>query len=75
MSKQAAKPRLLTRREAAEYLGLKPRTLADWAMSGRYGLPFVKVGRRVMYRPEDIDRFLASRTITRASQIKEAATV
>lgn len=50
---------LLTRKEAADYLGVKAQTLACWACVGRYRLPFVKVGRLVKYRQADLDRFIA----------------
>ncbi len=55
---------LLTRRQAAEYLGITPRTLAVWACVKRYPLPYVKVGRLVKYRRADLDAFIAHRTIT-----------
>ena len=51
---------LLTRKEAAEYLGVKEQTLACWACAGRYQLPFVKVGRLVKYRLDDLNRFIAN---------------
>ena len=49
--------------EAAEYLGLKPQTLACWASTRRYPLAFVKVGSRVMYDLVELDRWLTSRTV------------
>lgn len=55
--------KLLTRVQAAEYLGIKPQTLAAWTSLNRYDLPFVKVGRLVRYRRSDLDRWLASRTV------------
>jgi excisionase family DNA binding protein len=54
---------LLTRKEAAEYLGIKPHTLDVWACTRRYNLRFIKVGRLAKYRKEDLDEFLARRTI------------
>jgi len=54
-------PELLTRDEAARYLGLKPQTLAVWASTGRYELPFIRAGRYVRYRKQDLDRWLDSR--------------
>jgi excisionase family DNA binding protein len=60
----APQARLLTRNEAAAYLGVKPQTLAVWATTGRYKLPFVKVGRTVKYRVTDLDAFLEGRTVT-----------
>jgi excisionase family DNA binding protein len=58
-------PQLLTRGQAAEYLGVRPQTLSIWAMSGRYGLPFIKVGRLAKYRRADLDKFLERRTVGR----------
>jgi excisionase family DNA binding protein len=52
---------LLTDEQAAALLGVKPQTLAAWRMSGRYGLPFLKIGRLVRYRRGDLERWLESR--------------
>ncbi len=38
---------LLTRVEAAEYLRIKPQTLAAWATNRHYFLPTIHVGRTV----------------------------
>ena len=54
---------LLTRNEAAEYLGVKPQTMAVWALTGKYGLPMVKVGRAVRYRKSDLEAFIKRRTV------------
>ena len=53
---------LLSRRQAAEYLGVKENTLAIWACNKRYNLPVVKVGRLCKYRVSDLDNFLNERT-------------
>lgn len=58
-----------TRKEAAEYIGVKAQTLGLWAISGKYGLPFVKVGRKVYYRRDDLDAWLRSRTVTHTGQL------
>jgi len=55
--------RLLTRKEAAELLRVKPQTLATWHCAGRYSLPVVKVGRSVRYRLADLEHWLAKRTV------------
>lgn len=55
---------LYTRQEAAKYLGVAVQTLAVWAVSGRYGLRFFKVGRNVRYRKADLDSWLESRAMT-----------
>jgi hypothetical protein len=33
-------------------------------MTGRYGLPFIRVGRSIRYRKTDIDAWIASRVVT-----------
>jgi excisionase family DNA binding protein len=53
---------LLTRDEAAAYLGVSPATLATWASTKRYPLPFVKIGRAVKYRVAALDKFIEART-------------
>ena len=54
---------LLDVRNAAAALDVKPQTLAVWRASGRYPLPFIKVGRSVRYRAADLQKFLESRTV------------
>ena len=45
-----AHDRLINDAEAAEYLDTTTSTLAVWRCTGRYDLPYVKVGRNVRYR-------------------------
>jgi excisionase family DNA binding protein len=54
---------LLTRQQAASFLGIKPDTLAVWHSTKRYAIPIVKVGRSVRYRLSDLEAFLERRTI------------
>jgi excisionase family DNA binding protein len=56
---------LMTREQAAKYLGLAPQTLAVWAMQKhrmRHQLPFIKVGRLIRYRKVDLDEFIRLHT-------------
>jgi len=62
---------LLTRRQAAEYLGVSPQTLAVWACTGRYNLPLVRVGRLAKYRRCDLDSWIARRTRASGGQEEE----
>ena len=55
---------LLDEKAAADLLQLAPGTLSVWRSTGRYAIPFVKVGRRVRYRRADLEAWLASRTRT-----------
>ena len=53
---------LVGEKEAAEILGVTPGTLQVWRSTGRYAIPFIKVGRLVKYRTDVLDRWLESRT-------------
>jgi hypothetical protein len=53
---------LLDEKAAADFLDLKPGTLSVWRSTGRYQIPFVKVGHRVRYRRADLVAWLESRT-------------
>lgn len=59
----SSRSELLSRREAAEYLGVTPETLAVWHCTKRYPLPVVKIGRLAKYRKSDLDAFIESRVI------------
>jgi len=59
---------MLNTRQAAEYLGLSPTTLNTWRSTGRYPLSYSKIGSRVMYRREELDRFVQSRTCEHTGQ-------
>lgn len=50
---------LLTPVEVCDLLKVKPRTLEDWRLR-RTGpcLPFVRIGRAVRYRREDVQRLV-----------------
>jgi Helix-turn-helix domain len=49
---------LLTPYEAAEALHSTVGTLAVWRCTRRYALRFTKIGRKIFYRPEDIEKFV-----------------
>ena len=46
---------------AARYVGLSESTLAKLRLNGN-GPTYCKLGRRVVYRPTDLDQWLQSRT-------------
>lgn len=52
---------LLDEQAAAKVLGLSPGTLSVWRSTGRYALPFLKVGRNVRYRRRDLQSWLQAR--------------
>jgi predicted DNA-binding transcriptional regulator AlpA len=59
-------PITLTAREAATILGLAASTLAKLRLSGN-GPLYCKLGRRVVYRREDLDAWLESRVARHTS--------
>ena len=63
---------LLTRKEAADFLGCKEITLATWKSTNRYNLPVVKVGRLVKYRYSDLLKFIDRRTVNRLDEMNDS---
>ena len=53
----------LTRREAADYMGVHPRTLANWAAAGRGPRYSKPSGSSCMYRLDDLDAYLQSHMV------------
>lgn len=60
--------KLLTRLEAAKYLGITEQTLAVWACTKRYDLAYVKVGRLVKYRLADLEAFIERHTVMQQNE-------
>lgn len=52
---------MLRTKQAAEYLDLRPVTLEAWRVRGG-GPVFIKLGKAVRYRREDLDAYIESRT-------------
>ncbi|PWB40708.1 MAG: DNA-binding protein [Rhodocyclales bacterium] len=55
----------LTRKQAAEYLGLKESTLCFDASTHRLAIPYYKIGARVFYRRSELDTWIAERRIAK----------
>lgn len=51
---------LMTPVEAAQYLGIEASTLQVWRSTNRKVLSYVKVGRSVRYRREDLEKFITA---------------
>jgi hypothetical protein len=56
---------LLSRREAAAYLGVAEQTLAVWKSTRRYDVTVVQVGRLAKYDRPELHTWLVSRTTGR----------
>jgi predicted DNA-binding transcriptional regulator AlpA len=53
-------PKVLTAKIAAHFVGLSESTLAKLRLNGN-GPVYCKLGRRVVYRPADLEQWLQSR--------------
>lgn len=60
-------PLVLDARATAKRLGLSTSTLAKMRLSGD-GPAYVKLGRRVVYRPEDLDAWIAANRFRSTSE-------
>lgn len=45
-------------------MGISPKTLPQWRIEGR-SPPWVKLGKKIVYRRMDIERFLSDRVRVR----------
>lgn len=59
-----SKRELVDEKKAAHHLSIAPGTLSVWRSTGRYKIPFIKVGHLVRYRISDLDAWLESRVRT-----------
>ncbi len=59
---------LLTQKQVEQYLQLKASTLEQWRLAGK-GPKFIRLGRSIRYRIEDIEDFVE--TLTRYNSTSE----
>lgn len=57
-------PKLLDSATTAKILDVEEGTLSVWRSTGRYNLPYIKIGRKVRYREEDVLDFIESQIRT-----------
>jgi predicted site-specific integrase-resolvase len=60
-----------TTEESARFLRIQKQTLEAWRLRGT-GPAFLKLGRRVLYRREALERFMAERERRSTSDIQAA---
>ncbi len=58
MTEQNQMQTVFTVPEAAAYLGLAVSTLNKWRCYGNHGPAFMKLGKAVRYRRDDLDTFM-----------------
>ncbi len=49
---------MLDTKSAAAYLNVSPGTLTNWRSSRMRRVPYVKIGRRVLYKKSDLDQYI-----------------
>ena len=54
-------PNLISIQQAAEYLGITVGTIYQWR--SQHKVPYIKVGRRVKFKKEQLDQWLTERTV------------
>jgi len=59
-------PQLLTETQTAELLGISKRTLQTWRVRDG-SIPFIRIGRCVRYRTEDLNSWIDSNRATSTS--------
>jgi hypothetical protein len=59
----APRSNLMTEAEVSRFLGLRPNTLAHWRLTKLQPLPFIRIGRTIRYRLEEVERFLQQRQV------------
>jgi excisionase family DNA binding protein len=52
---------LLSREQAAKRLGISARNLSYLRDAGK--LPFIQIGRRILFSPLDLDQFIEARKV------------
>ncbi|WP_293873307.1 helix-turn-helix transcriptional regulator [Sphingomonas sp. UBA978] len=59
--------KLLTTKEAAPLVGVRPKTLENWRVLGR-GPQHIRAGRNIAYDVSDIEAWKAGRRVSSTSQ-------
>jgi predicted DNA-binding transcriptional regulator AlpA len=67
MSAQSNAPKLLNTPELADMLTNKSNTIEGWRIKG-IGPKYIKIGRLVRYRPEDVEEWLEAQSRNSTSQ-------
>jgi hypothetical protein len=63
---------LVTAAETSNQITAPEATLQYWRTTGAQNLPFIKIGRRVMYRQTDIDQWLDQHTYRHTGEYNKA---
>ena len=65
-------PNLLTAEEAAKLLRVEPQTLAVWRCLKTVDIPFIRAGRKILYKELDILKFVEAGGHPRKTKVAAA---
>lgn len=57
---ESAENKLFCTKEAAREIHVEPQTMAQWRHNKKVNIPFVRIGRKVMYRKSDLEAFISA---------------
>lgn len=69
---QTTKEQLLTSNQAAAFLGVSNSFLPKDRVSGKTGIPFIKIGSAVRYCRSDLEKFIEANTFQTTSEADAA---
>jgi predicted DNA-binding transcriptional regulator AlpA len=61
--KPLANSRFLDTRQAADFLGVSVSTLGLWRWNGAQLIPYLRLGHKIAYRREDLEKWLETRLV------------
>ncbi len=61
--------RLIDARELASQLGVSVRTIRSWQARGL--IPYIRVGRRILFNPDEVEAALKERVVSRVGYFNE----
>lgn len=56
--------KLLSSKQAAEFIGVTEHSLRRWRVTGEVKIPFIRFGRNVRYSVKHLEEFVAKNTRT-----------
>jgi len=48
----------MSTKEAAKFLGVQPNTLAVWRSKGINKIPYLRLGRKILYKKSDLIQYI-----------------
>ncbi|NVJ90163.1 MAG: helix-turn-helix domain-containing protein [Methylocystaceae bacterium] len=60
----------MTTQEVADWTGLSKQFFHNDRVTGKLGIPFVKIGRVVRYKRSDIEKFINEHTFRSTSEVE-----